>query len=187
MPHGIGGGPQETTVVPQPPMEELIGRLSETADYGERSYEEVVEGIRSGAIRAYHNPSLTGRTQPLLTDVATGKRIKGTGVAFAGVRGDPNNVRGAMRKVQENHEWFLERSMGDREAIYKALVLACVGDPDRGIRSDPRAMKIYFDYFIGAPERYIGGASTDAIQVLLAAVQNQRREVVIDESGRRIE
>lgn len=157
----------EVPAVYNPDLEELISLLDPDRDYGERTHEQVVQEVRAGALTIQRNPSEV-ITQPFLTDARTGKRIKGSGMAV--------NKRGYTKQSEFNHKWFLERCEEDREKVYRSLMKAIDRD-----EPDPRALKLWLEYAIGAPQKMLaGGASTDAIKALLDAAKSMRTEVVID-------
>ncbi len=54
--------------------EDLIQALDPARDYGERSYEQVVEGVRTGVLKLE-----AGLTVPVLKDAQTNLVVKGTG------------------------------------------------------------------------------------------------------------
>lgn len=141
----------------------LIDKLDPHRDYGERTYEEVLSGIRSGAIIIRE-----GNNLPQLVDAATGRAIKGTGVP---VNNGENPQRVAMARFRRMAQDDLDEAYAELRAGMKA--------------GDPRCMKIYWELLIGRPGEAKGENSTSIMEKLLeAALENRtavvEREVIIE-------
>jgi len=111
------------------PQKELIEKLDADRNYGKRTYKEVVQGVKTGALTIYE-----GQTLPILKDAETGFTITGTGVP---------------RKKDTRTEWkirFAERAISDFEAIYEALV-------KQAAKGDTKAIMYFMDRLMGSPAK----------------------------------
>lgn len=147
-------------------LERLISLLDPHRDYGERSYEQVVAEVRGGSLVLKERPD-GADLQPFITDRSTRLRVKGTGIM--------RSTRGFTKEAHYAKALWMERASEDFSRVYGSLMEAIT------VKQDPRAMKIFFDHFLGQPMRSLeGGASTDAIQALLAAAKTQQTVRYID-------
>lgn len=110
----------------------LIEQLDPKADYGERTYEQVRDGVINGDITI-----LPGIARPVLKDPTNGLTIKGTGKPIPGAEAN---------KRQRLQARLLDAADEDFDEVYRALMDA--------IRDgDVRAMKLWMESVIGrAPE-----------------------------------
>ena len=73
---------------------ELLDQLDTERDYGDRSYDEVVEAVGRGELRLE-----AGRNLPVIREAATNRAVKGTGQPS--LRSDSDVVRWSRRDFNE--------------------------------------------------------------------------------------
>lgn len=128
----------------------LLDLLDPGRDYGDRSFEQVVDGIKSGEIVIE-----SGWRLPVLRDAKTNRAIKGTGrPPTAGV----SVQQAALRE-------FRERAIEDLPEAYDILFA--------GMKAgDPRWGKIYWEITVGKMGEMRGGdAMAVALKLLYEAMQ----------------
>ena len=149
---------------------ELIEQLDPDRDYGERSYNEVVEGVQRGELRL-----LPGRNLPVLRDAATNHAVKGTG----------QPLDGDVERWSRRH--FNERAAEDFDDVYDAMVRSAK-------QGDVRAQKLFMEMFLGRPREAREVSSTPLMGLFMewlsrshaAAVQVEPAEVTSEMRGRAV-
>jgi hypothetical protein len=139
----------------------LIAQLDPERGYGDLTFEQVVEGVQSGAILIE-----PGSRLPVLRNRATGHPLKGSG--------QPPQTGVSVQQAALRE--FRERAQDDLPEAYDLLV--------QGMRSgDPRFHKIYFENLLGKMGEIKGGdAMVEAFKVFIAAMQRPEvRTVIIDQ------
>ena len=145
-------------------IEFLITCIDPYRNYGERTYDEVIEQVRRGVLTMYPPPATNKTLQPVIRDATTNMVVKGSGAPSSGSAG-----HSFTRKNEINKERFAERFTEDFDEAYAALFTMVV------VKLDPRAAKIYFEMGLGAPQKQMdGGMSTDAFQAALSAIREAR-------------
>lgn len=135
----------------------LIDQLDPARDYGDRSYSEVVEQVKAGALIL-----LPGRTVPVIKDKATGAVVKGTG-----------QPPGRGAHAQFSRAYIQEKFANNAEAIWEAAFRGATEGED-GV-GDPRWAKLLFEYGIGAPLQDKGNeAGASEFMKVLAALADRR-------------
>lgn len=136
---------------------DLVALLDPHRDYGERTFEQIKEGIARGLILIE-----PGHTIPVLRDPATHRSIKGTG--------RPPGVG----DVKVSRAYIERRFSNNKKAIWDALYKGAVTD------GDPRWGKLLLEYGLGKPVENASGFSEGVMLLLqqLAAGQNTRTETV---------
>jgi hypothetical protein len=128
-------------------VEELVSQLSQDRDYGPRTYEEVVEGVREGSINA-----TPGHPVPLLR--VNNRSIKGSGAPLALIE--------ASKNTNHKRPWmaeFEERGTTDFDAIYEALVESALG-------GDVKAQMYFLDRMLGKPRDSRPTSGTDWTSII---------------------
>ena len=148
-------------------LEQLIAALDPKRNYGELSYEALVEGVRAGWINLLE---VEPGKQPFITNALTGHVMKGTA---------SRHPAAFVKPGMGNKRMFLQRAVTDFDRMYEALVELAVNG------QDPRAMKIWWEHFLGQPARSIGdGASQEVVEIMRAlATGPQRVEYIDAETG----
>lgn len=156
-----------------PRTEELIAKLDEFRDYGDLGYEGVVAGVRAGRLKLYPVPETQKYQQPMIAGL-DGVRIKGTGAT---------RRLGWTRIAEEHKSLFQDAALLDFQKMYAALVKASTEN------LDPRAMKIWWEHFLGAPVKSLeGGASKEALELMtMLAKGTSTQTKPIDAEGRYID
>lgn len=133
-----------------PETQKFIEKLDPSRDYGELSFDDVVRGIRTGAITASE-----GNHLPQLKDSTTGRAIKGTGA--------PPQGAAPIQQIAIND--FRKMAFDDLEFAYGTLI--------NGMRKgDPRYDKIFWELLVGKQgELRGGGMITEALKVVMEAMQ----------------
>lgn len=134
-------------VTPDTSVELLIEQLDPFRDYGERSYEEVVEGVRNGTIRIW-----PGHTLPQLALQGQQGIIKGSGRPVAKPPGETLPQWGRAR--------FNRLAAEDFDEAYAALMQAVR-------RGDVRAMELFFTKFLGRDDFVKGDDRGSILEKLL--------------------
>jgi len=124
---------------------ELIAMLDPGRDYGERSYEQVIEEIEEGKLAI-----LEGVRLPVVRSTETNLTVKGSG-AYPGT----GNRADWMKKEFEAY------ALDDFREWYDALKKA-------GMSGDVRAMKIYFEQTLGRPKEISNSQLPELFEKLLA-------------------
>ncbi len=138
---------------------ELVAKLDPDRDYGERSYQDILDGVSSGAIVIR-----PGNNLPQLW--FNNRTIKGTGQP-------PLNGVSAQQKAVHR---FRELGLDDVDWAYQNL--------RNGMsRGDPRYDKIWWEYMGGKMGESKGGeAMAEAFKALLSALEKpEQRTVIIDQ------
>ncbi len=141
--------------------EALIALLDPDRDYGSRTFEEVVSGVRDGTLRIAE-----GNRLPMLRD-GQGQPIKGGG----------QPIQTGVSAQQVALSQFRKLALDDVPFAYKSLV--------SGIkRQDPRYDKIYWDMLVGRVGEQRGGdAMADAFKALIEAMkQPEERTIEVEAS-----
>lgn len=148
------------TAVVRADTEELIALLDPERDYGDLSFEQVVERVRAGDLLL--SP---GYNLPIIRDRGTNHTVRGTGAPI-GVGSSPQQAIAAE---------FRHRAVDDFDFAYRNLL-------DGMKRGDPRYDKIFWEYAAGKAAEFKGGeAMAEAFKALIEAMkQPESREVVID-------
>lgn len=137
-------------------VEELIAQLSPDRDYGDRTFDEVVAGVRGGAILIR-----PGQRLPQLVDAQTGKTIKGTGVP-------PGAGVGPQHRALH---LFRELAIDDVPWAYQNLV--------KGMeRGDPRYDKLYWEYMVGRAGEAKEQGMTDVLKMLIERLDRPEKRVI---------
>jgi hypothetical protein len=134
-------------------VEEFINLLPLDRDYGERSYDDVVRGLRDGSLKA-----TTGHRLPQLFDSKTNMKIKGTGTPI---------MEGASPHQRIAAE-FRSLAVDDLEMVYGKIV--------EGIKkgNDPRWAKLFLEFTIGRVEAARGSdGAADVISRLLDMIDSR--------------
>ena len=143
------------------PNEGLIAKLDPDRNYGKNSYDEVVEGIRSGQFLV-----TAGESLPQLRDGVTGVPMKGTG-AFGRAPGTHQE-----RKTWGKSE-FSRRAYHDFDSTYASLM--------KQIRhGNVKAIALWMEYFMGRSEVDSGGALMDQAQMFLDHMKDQAAPTTIE-------
>lgn len=152
--------PQPMPVAAQPPQEELIALLDPDRDYGDRTFEDVLAGIRSGKIVIQQ-----GNRLPMLFQTDPWRSIKGTG------QPTQDGVSAQQRALHHVRQLGLD----DIDWAYLKL-------RDGMSRGDPRYDKIYWELVVGKPSEAKGGeAMAEAFKALIAAMEKPDvRTVTLD-------
>lgn len=142
----------------RPSTAELLARLDPQRDYGERTFADVVQGVKSGAI--FIEP---GMNLPVLREAGTGYSIKGTGRPPVGTNLSAQQI--ALRE-------FRTKAVDDIDEAYAEL--------RKGMKSgDPRFHKIYWETLIGKVGELRGGeAMAEALKAVIQAVQQPQTRVI---------
>ena len=140
----------------------LVSQLDPERGYGDLSFEQVVTGIRDGAILIE-----PGQRLPVLRSATTGRPLKGSGQPpQTGV----SITQAALRE-------FRERAIEDLPAAYELLWKGMAA-------GDPRYDKIYWENLMGKMGETKGGdAMVDAFRVFIDALQSKPdiRTVILDQ------
>lgn len=142
-------------------LDSMIAALDPDRDYGEYTLPDMAARIRDGIVRI--SPPYEGTKQPILFDAVTGKRVKGSGVPVP---------RGTADVRVWARSRFNERAAEDLDSVYDDLILACHS-------GDPRALKLYFEMFLGQPKPQGGATNDDVFRMMLEKIA-QPRETVIE-------
>lgn len=140
-----------------PLEQDLLEALDPNRDYGDRTFEEVVEQVQAGALIL-----LPGIGNPVIKDVATGKTVKGTGKVIAGEDSDKRRV------IQSK---FLERAEADFDEVY-ASIMESVN------KGDVRAMKLWVETVIGKPGEMRPTGGADIMEKIFEAMLTHRESAV---------
>jgi hypothetical protein len=127
--------------------EEAIESLDPTRDYGNRSYEQVVTEVESGALMVIPN-SKGGH--PILRQKEGGFLIKGSGRA---------NNTGVEHGLKETKRQFMERAAGDFDSVYESVIKSAT-------KGDVRAQKLFMELYVGRPTEAIDGMNKEVARVL---------------------
>jgi hypothetical protein len=119
-------------------LEEMVSLLDPSRDYGTYRYDEIVEGIHDGTIRAF-----PGHPVPILRK--NGISIKGSGAPLALVAS--SNKRPWVKE-------FEDRGSADFATIYEALLQSALG-------GDVKAQMYFMDRMLGKPRETRESSSTD--------------------------
>ena len=163
------------TSLTNPRIEELIADLDPYRDYGDLGYEGVCEGARAGWINLIPAPEGRVNQQPFITNALTGLRLKGS----SGSR----QMAIWQKPLEANRARFFDRAVDDFDKMYSALVAASFED------RDPRAMKIWWEQFLGQPTKSLeGGASKEVVEIMRALAEKSANQVrPIDDEGHYID
>ena len=142
-----------------PSQEELIQALSPERDYGEFTYEQIVEGVRSGAILIK-----PGQHLPRIVDAQTFKTMKGTGIPPGAGVGPQHRALHRFRELAINDvDWALENLKKGME------------------RGDPRYDKIYWEYMIGRAGEAKESGMSDVLKMLIERLDKpEKRHIDIE-------
>ena len=143
-----------------PTLEELVQLLPLDRDYGERSYDDVVRGLRDGSLKA-----TPGHRLPQLFDAKTNMKIKGTGTPI---------MEGASPHQRIAAE-FRSLAVDDLEMVYGKIV--------EGIKkgNDPRWAKLFLEFTIGRVEAARGaGGDAEVISKLLDMIDSRPQHRTIE-------
>jgi hypothetical protein len=140
--------------------EDLIALLDPNRSYGDRNHDEVVDGVRNGKLRLEE-----GRRLPVIKDASTNLVVKGTG--------QPPIPEGLEPQAWGRRE-FSRRAAEDFDEAYSSLM--------ETVRAgDPRAMKLFFETFLGRPREARDNEDPEALMRLLEAVSQPRvREIPVE-------
>ncbi len=125
--------------------EELVELLDPERDYGERSYEQVVTEVESGALVVIPN----GGRHPVIRQKDGGFVIKGSGRV---------NSTGIEHGMRETKRQFMERAAGDFDAVYESMITSAT-------KGDVRAQKLFMELYVGRPTE-----ATDSMNKELAKI-----------------
>lgn len=143
----------------------LLDKLDPSRDYGDRTYDEVVEAVKSGELAL--SP---GQTLPIIRDARTNKVVPGTG-----------RPPGKGQHAAFNRAFIQEQFSNNAEEIWKAAFIgATTGHGDEA--PDPRWAKLLFEYGIGAPLQDKGNeAGASEFMKVLAALAERKTAVPREE------
>lgn len=151
-----------TTEVAVSESESLIGNLDPTRDYGERSYEQVVAEVRAGALIL--RPGRFGL--PMISDAATGMRIKGSS--------NPP-IPGELSPRDWSMAEFRRRAADNFDQAWKWLIKGM--DPDTN-KNAHQFHKIYWEQLIGKAGESRGQLMDAVAVALLEAAKASRSSTV---------
>ena len=138
---------------------ELIYTLDPTRDYGDRSYDQVVTEIESGALMVI--PSAKGG-QPIIRQKVGGFLIKGSG------RTNDSNIE---RGMKETKRLFMARAADDFDSVYESVVTSAN-------KGDVRAQKLFMELYVGRPKEVSEGANEKMMDKLLDLALKPKEEVI---------
>ena len=127
--------------------EEVIASLDPTRDYGDRSYEQVVTEVESGALMVI--PSAKGG-QPIIRQKVGGFVIKGSG------RTNDSNIE---RGTAETKRLFMARAADDFGSVYESVVTSAN-------KGDVRAQKLFMELYVGRPTEAVDGMDKDIAKII---------------------
>ena len=134
----------------------LISKLLPDRNYGERSYDEVVQDVKDGILTIHE-----GETIPILRDATTGLTVRGTGVP------ERKNTK------QSWHERFVERAISDFPDVYDSLVRSAHN-------GDSRALIYFFDRLMGSPARQLQVQTLENRSLFIELLSGSRMATVKD-------
>jgi len=142
----------------------LIEKLDPQRDYGERTYSEVVAGIRAGNIQIADGPD----TLPVLRMQRVGDQfpslIKGSGRNY--VNKEPHKST-----LAHTRQRFMEKAHEDFDDVYGALLVAAK-------EGDVRAQKIFMEMYIGRPKEVTDTVNESMMNRLFDMALRPREEVI---------
>tara|TARA_R100000315_G_scaffold58730_1_gene34048 strand:+ start:3844 stop:4302 length:459 start_codon:yes stop_codon:yes gene_type:complete len=144
-------------------VEELITELDPNRDYGERSYTDVVDGVRNGYIAI--SP---GMPTPILRDIGRGVTIKGTGRPVV-----------THEHRSSNLARFEERGEVEFDSAFEAFM-------QNVMNGDVKAQMYFFDRMLGKPRESRESAARDEMNAFwasfagttMAQVKNEQPKVI---------
>lgn len=139
----------------------LVDYLDPTRNYGDYTFEQIVEGIKDGSVLIE-----PGMRLPVLRSKKTGLPMKGTGQA-------PNNGVSVQQAALRE---FRERAIDDLPEAYAMLW--------EGMKSgDSRFHKLYWENLVGKVGEVRGGdAMAEAFTALIKAMDKPSvREIIIEQ------
>lgn len=152
-----------TSLQPATSLDTLIASLDPTRDYGERSYEDVVEQARSGLLVL--EPGQGGI--PVIRDGVTYKAVRGTAKAI---------VHNIAPNEQARRQWR-QRFLDDEPELYAAAKNAVLN------KGDMKALELLLKYGVGDHREGGSDAGTKAVEMLfeMAKERGGTRRIEIDQ------
>ena len=147
---------------------ELVSLLDPDRDYGDKTFEEVKEGIARGLIVIEPGHSL-----PVLRDPTTNRAIKGTG-------------RPPGSAAQEWSRTFVREFVaGDDSGTHEPRIAVLMQSAFDAVvtRGDMKALELLLKYGIGDHREMGSDAGSRAVDALMQLAQNARTERVIQVDG----
>tara|TARA_B100001123_G_scaffold403419_1_gene491900 strand:- start:117 stop:578 length:462 start_codon:yes stop_codon:yes gene_type:complete len=145
-------------------QDDLIELLDPNRDYGERTYDEVVGGIRAGKIRILP-PS--GSKHPILrnTDVPSGIHpiIKGSGRV--------TTVEANTKNPPATKARFMARAVDDFDSVYESMI-------ESATQGDVRAQKLFMEMFVGRPKEATETLQKNMMDKLFEAALAPKEQVI---------
>ena len=147
--------------------QELVSLLDPNRDYGERTFDEVKEGIARGLIVIEQGHSL-----PVLRDAKTNRSIRGTG-------------RPPGSAAQEWSRTFVREFIAgdDPDRGAPRLLLLMQAAYEAALKGDMKALEHSLKYGIGDHRELGTDAGSRAVDALMQLAQNARTERVISVDG----
>ena len=144
-----------------PTQAELINLLDPGRDYGERTYEAVVAGVKDGSVLIH-----PGQRLPVLRDARTGRPVKGTGQP-------PQDEVTAQQRFLSRMRTLALDDVDDLYAEMRAFAKST---------GDPRHYKNILDLFGKVGEVRGGDEIGKALQMLIERMETpEKRSVVIEQ------
>ena len=143
-------------------VSDLVSRLDPARDYGDRTYEQVVQDVHAGNLVL----SPGAGQQPLIQEVGSGIFVKGTG------------RRAGSQEFKYNQQEVSKLLSGYLPEVLPAFV------EDLMEKRDPRMFKIYFERLMGNAGQAFNGASADEVLEMMAKISGMSRSVPVDVESR---
>ncbi len=151
-------------------LSKLIADLDPARDYGDRSYEEVVDAIHGGHLRI----EASNGEHPILKDASTGRVVKGTGSSGIAVIPQKDLVEMAKeRRHSEGRAWFEGRLLGDydrpagplndRDMVYdRAMTII-----SNGSKGSDKLIEFFLTQHIGKPRETSSNTGATLMEMIL--------------------
>lgn len=152
-------------------QEDLMGQLDPERDYGPRTYEQVLEEVRSGKLELLENP----RGLPMIRDTESFTFVSGTGRQRITQPYESRILAGNSRQD------FMKLAVKDFPRVYRALVTLAVE------KENVRALKLWFDKFIPDAPDVVAEDRDELLQRVMGMLANPAtafETVEVDENGR---
>ena len=132
-------------------IDEMVALLDPDRDYGERTFDDVVKGVRDGSISA--SP---GHPVPLLR--VDGISVKGSGAPLA------------LVNAPKQRPWlakFEERASTDFDAVYQSLLTSA-------INGEVKAQMYFLDRLLGKPRESRDAGNSEMLSAFIGALAGTR-------------